>query len=92
MKVEATRFNIYYDTNDYKPLHHDSAALHEDKAKKQNFTVALSLGLTRTAFFEHAKNRATFEFDMPNGSVYCFASDFNKEWRHGIKGVPNDKY
>lgn len=32
MEIEATRLNIYYDTKDYKPLHHDAAALKKDKA------------------------------------------------------------
>ena len=31
MDVKATRFNWYRDSNDWKPFHHDAAAVKEDK-------------------------------------------------------------
>lgn len=84
MKVEATRFNWYKDTSQWKPFHHDASGIKPEKAAIQNFTVALSLGATRDAAFEHAKTRTTLSFPQTDGSIYCFANDTNIIWRHGI--------
>ncbi len=84
MGIKATRFNWYRDSNDWKPYHHDAAAIDPKKAKVQNFTVGVSFGLTRNASFEHATTKTTIDFPLTNGSVYCFAKDINIEWRHGI--------
>lgn len=92
MDVKATRFNWYRDSSEWKPYHHDAAAVDADKAMKQNFTVGVSFGLTRDAAFEHAKTRTTVEFPLTDGSVYCFSKDINIEWRHGIPQVPPEQY
>ncbi len=84
MDIKATRFNWYRDGKEWKPYHHDAAAIDPKKAKIQNFTVGVSFGLTRDASFEHAKTKTTIDFPLSNGSVYCFAKDINIEWRHGI--------
>jgi hypothetical protein len=55
-----------------------------EKAKVQNFTVAVSFGVTRDAAFEHAKTKTVISFPQDDGVVYCFANDTNAIWRHGI--------
>lgn len=55
MDVQATRFNWYRDSSEWKPFHHDAAALKEKFARTQNFTLAVSFGAEREAAFEHAK-------------------------------------
>jgi hypothetical protein len=87
--VKATRFNWFRDSSDFKPYHHDAAAVDPEKAKKQNFTVGVSFGATRTASFEHAKTRTVIDIPLENGSIYCFSKDTNIEWRHGIPRVSN---
>lgn len=84
MRVEATRFNWYKDTSQWKPFHHDASGVKPEKAAIQNFTVALSLGATRDAAFEHAKSKTTIGMPQPDGTVYCFSKDTNIIWRHGI--------
>jgi len=84
MRIEATRLNIYQNTADFKPFHHDSAAKKEEKANRQNFTVALSLGVTRDAAFEHAKTKTTISLPIADGEIYAFANDTNVIWRHGV--------
>jgi len=84
MDIKATRFNWYKDSKQWKPYHHDAAAVKKDKAKTQNFTVGVSFGATREASFQHAKHRTTVNFPLVNGSAYTFAKDVNIEWRHGI--------
>ena len=91
MNIKATRFNWYRDSKEWKPFHHDAAAVKPDKAKTQNFTVAVSFGSEREAAFEHAKTRTKISVPLPNGSVYIFTKDVNIEWRHGILQVPPEK-
>jgi hypothetical protein len=38
------RFNWYRDLKEWKPYHHDAAAVDPRKAKTQNFTVGISFG------------------------------------------------
>ena len=40
-----------------QPFHHDAAAMKPDKARTQNFTVAVSFGCERDAAFEHAETK-----------------------------------
>ncbi len=87
MDVKATRLNWYRDNKDWKPKHHDAAAIDPKKEKTQNFTVGVSFGFTRDAEFEHAKTKTTVRFPLENGSVYAFCKDVNIEWRHGIPPV-----
>lgn len=84
MDIQATRFNWYKDTSQWKPFHHDSAYVNEEKAKIQNFTVAASFGCTRDAAFEHAKTKTVVSLPQGDGVIYCFANDTNGIWRHGI--------
>lgn len=92
MDIKATRLNWYRDSAEWKPYHHDAAAIKEDKARTQNFTVGVSFGLRRDASFEHAKNRTRMTVPLPNGSTYTFSDIVNVEWRHGILQYPPDKY
>lgn len=92
MDVKATRLNWYRDSNEWKPYHHDAAAVKKDKAKTQNFTVGVSFGLERDASFEHATHRTRITVPLENGTVYTFSDIVNIEWRHGILQYPKDKY
>lgn len=84
MHIQATRFNWYRDTSQWKPFHHDAAAVKPEKAAVQNFTVAVSFGATRDAAFEDARTKTVISMPQPDGMVYCFARDTNVLWRHGI--------
>ncbi|KAJ9447420.1 hypothetical protein DIPPA_04264 [Diplonema papillatum] len=91
MDVKATRFNYYRDSSEWKPYHHDAAAVKPERAKTQNFTVAISFGAEREASFEHAKTKTTVSVPLPNGSVYVFSCDVNIDWKHGILQVPPEQ-
>ena len=84
MDIQATRFNWYKDTSQWKPFHFDAAAVKEDKAQSQNFTVAVSFGACREAAFEHAKTKTVISMPQPDSCIYAFAKDTNIIWRHGI--------
>ena len=84
LDIKATRLNLYKDSTEFKPYHHDAAAVDVSKAKTQNFTVGVSFGATRTVSFQHAKTRTVIDFPLTNGMTYCFSKDTNIEWRHGI--------
>ena len=82
--VKATRFNLYHN-DDWKPYHHDAAAIDPHKAKTQNITICLSLGETREVSFQHASgDRRVVNVSLPNGSIYTFSNLINTTWRHGI--------
>ncbi len=89
---KATRLNWFSDKNEWKPYHFDAAAVDPEKAKVQNFTIGVSFGDTREASFQHAKTKTTVNFPLENGSVYCFGSQVNMEWRHGIPPITEDKF
>lgn len=82
--IKATRFNYYKDTSQWKPFHHDAAALKPDKAKEQNITIAVSFGATRDVAFEHAKTRTKLSMPIGDCQAYVFNKDVNIDWRHGI--------
>ena len=84
MDIKATRFNWYRDQTDWKPWHHDAAAIKPRFAKTQNITVAASFGAEREIGFEHAKTRTMISVPQPNGSMYAFGRDVNIEFRHGV--------
>lgn len=84
MDIQATRFNWYKDTSQWKPFHFDAAAVKPEKAEVQNFTVAVSFGATREAAFEHAGTKTVVSLPQPDGWIYAFAKDTNIIWRHGI--------
>lgn len=89
MQVKATRLNHYRDDKEWKPYHHDAAAVDEKKTKTQNFTVGVSFGATRDISWEHATSRTHIDFPLFDGTVYAFGKNVNVEWRHGI---PQSKY
>ena len=91
MEVKATRFNWYKDNSDYKPLHHDAAALNPQKAKTQNLTVGINFGATRTARFQIDSTKTKIDFPLPNGSIYTFGKQVNIDWKHGILQEPELK-
>jgi len=92
MDIKATRMNWYRDSKEWKPFHHDAAAVKADKARNQNFTVAVSFGEERDAAFEHAKTKTKISMPQPNGTIYTFGRDINILWRHGILQVPPEKF
>jgi len=87
MDVKATRFNLYEDLRDYKPMHFDAAAIDPKKALTQNLTVGVSFGYTRSVEFEHAVTRARVSFPLTNGTIYGFGKQVNIDWRHGIPPI-----
>lgn len=89
--VKATRFNYFRDDQDWKPYHHDAAAIDKEKAKTQNITMGVSFGNTREASFEHATTRTTVNIPLEDGTVYGFCSKVNMDWRHGIPQIPQIK-
>lgn len=91
MRIEATRLNWYRDSSDWKPFHHDAAAVKKDKAEIQNFTVAISFGEEREVAFEHATSKVKISIPLSNGTIYVFAKDININWRHGILQIPKNK-
>ena len=92
MDIKSTRFNLYKNSNDWKPFHHDAAAIKDHIAKVQNFTVGISLGATRSVAFENAKNKLVIDFPLENGTIYAFSKDVNIKWKHGIPQVHPDKF
>lgn len=91
VEIKSSRFNLYKDSNDWKPFHHDAAAIKEHIAEIQNFTVGISLGATRDITFEHSKSKTTVSFSLPNGSAYAFSKNVNIDWKHGIPKIHPDK-
>ena len=91
MEIKGTRFNLYKDSSDWKPFHHDAAAIKEHIAKIQNFTVGLSFGATRSIAFEHAKTKTTISIQLPNCTAYAFSKNINIDWKHGIPQIHPDK-
>lgn len=88
MTPSATRLNYYTDSKDWKPYHHDAAALKENKARTQNITVGASFGLTREISFEsthrNKEDRLTFNLTLKDSTVYSFGNKVNIDFRHGI--------
>lgn len=84
MNVASTRLNWYKDNSQWKPFHHDAAAVKSDKINTQNFTVGVSFGDTREAAFENAQTKTVISLPQPDGCIYAFSKDTNMIWRHGI--------
>jgi hypothetical protein len=84
MDIKATRLNWYKDTSEWKPYHHDAAAIDPKKAMTQNLTIGISFGTTREAAFEHATTKTVVSIPLSNGMTYGFGSQVNINWRHGI--------
>eukprot|EP01080_Neovahlkampfia_damariscottae_P010734 gene10734-3354_t len=84
MKINATRLNWYKDSSEWKPFHHDSAAVKKEIAKIQNFTVGVSFGQERDISLEHVKAKTKVSIPLLNGHTYSFAQKINTEWKHGV--------
>lgn len=86
--IKATRCNWYKDTNQWKPFHHDAAAIDPKKAANQNITIAVSFGCTRTIGLESAEKikdtRKVISFEQKDGEIYVFTNKTNELWKHGI--------
>jgi hypothetical protein len=90
--IKSTRLNWYKDTNDWKPYHHDAAAIKPHIAKIQNMTVGISFGCTRDASFEHNKSRTVISIPQEHGMAYTFSKNVNIEWKHGIPKVKEEEF
>ena len=85
MDIQATRFNWYKDTSQWKPYHFDASAIDPEKAKIQNFTLAVSFGATRETSFERdTRDKTKISIPISDGDIYAFCKDTNILWRHGI--------
>ena len=84
--VEATRLNWYKDGTEYKPRHHDAAAVDPRKAAKQNITIGLSFskGDLRDIVFENVRSRQAICIPQGDGDIYTFGNQVNVEWKHGV--------
>ena len=90
MNVMSTRVNLYRDGTDWKPYHHDAAAIKDHIKKIQNITVAVNFGATRDVGFSHAKSGVTIDIPLIDGYIYSFGEKVNVDWKHGIlRGPPN---
>jgi len=94
MQIKATRLNIYDNGMDWKPFHHDAAAIKPEKALTQNFTVGISFGATRSIAFQYGPVRTTttnqpvVSIPLHDGMCYAFSKDTNCIWKHGIPQEP----
>ena len=91
-KTISTRFNLYENSDNWKPFHHDAAAIKPNIAKIQNTTIAISFGATRDAAFQFNDNKCVVSFPLKDNSVYVFARDVNINWKHGILQLPKHKF
>lgn len=94
MEIKSTRFNYYKDSSDWKPYHHDAAAVKPIIAEKQNFTVGVSLGATRDISFEYALSidkNPIISIPLQNCTSYAFGNDVNSNWKHGVPQIHPDK-
>lgn len=91
-KTISTRFNLYQNSDDWKPFHHDAAAIKPHIAEKQNTTIAISFGATRETAFQFNDNKCVVSFPLKDNSVYVFGKDVNINWKHGIPQLPKEKY
>ena len=76
VRHQATRFNWYRDDADWKPYHHDAAAIKPRFARIQNVTVGASFGDEREASFLHARTGATTNVPVFEPSSIAERPDF----------------
>ncbi|KAG5486760.1 hypothetical protein LSCM1_08016 [Leishmania martiniquensis] len=81
--VYATRLNYYRDGTQWKPQHHDSHA-YGGCALREDFTVGVSLGATRSLLFVHEASRREFDFPQMNGDCFAFTGEVNQLFTHGV--------
>lgn len=91
-KTVSTRFNLYQNSNHWKPYHHDAAAIKPHIAAKQNTTIAISFGAVRDAAFQFNDNKCVVSFPLEDNSVYVFTKDVNINWKHGIPQLPKEQF
>jgi hypothetical protein len=84
IRVEATRLNVFRGKDQFKYYHHDRASFNSKAAEKQNFTICLNLGRTRTIGFRHEKTKAIVTIPVSDGQIYCFSSQVNIDWEHAV--------
>jgi cold shock CspA family protein len=92
MQIKATRLNFYSDSKEWKPFHHDAAAVKKDKAKTQNITITVSFGLEREVAFQHANHGTVISMPAEDGSAYAFCRDVNVMWKHGVRQMKDEDY
>ncbi|ORC85342.1 uncharacterized protein TM35_000362020 [Trypanosoma theileri] len=96
--VYATRLNYYRDGQQWKPQHHDSHAYGssiknngngnaEGEKLKEDFTVGITLGATRSLLFIHESSGYKFEFPQRNGDCFAFTGEVNTTFTHGVPRV-----
>jgi hypothetical protein len=86
INVLASRLN-YYTQHDYKPFHHDSHAY--SNGLKEDTTIGLSLGGSRSLAFKHVESGQMFYFPQHNGDIFCFDHLTNQKFMHGIPKLKN---
>lgn len=91
MTAAATRFNWYRNSNEWKPYHHDAAAIKPHIAAQQNLTIGVSFGVERSISFQHGKNKAIVDIPLSNGAVYGFMNKVNVQWKHGVPQLPPEQ-
>ena len=86
VKVEATRMNWYKTSSEYKPRHHDAAAMDPKKAEKQNITIGVSFskGDSRDIVFENVRSKRAICIPQGDGDIYTFGNTVNMDWKHGV--------
>ena len=84
MKVTGTRINEYRNGDDWKPYHHDAAAIKDHVKKIQNITISVSFGATRSVAFQNAKNMSSLSIPLMDGTMYSFGQQVNIDYKHGI--------
>jgi len=87
IKVLASRLN-YYTQDDYKPFHHDSHAF--TNGIKEDITIGLSLGGSRSLAFTHIDSGQIFYFPQNNGNIFCFDHLTNQKFQHAIPKLKNN--
>lgn len=82
-EVYASRLNYYRDGTQWKPQHHDSHAYGGRKAR-EDFTVGITLGASRSLLFVHTASGREFSFPQKNGDCFAFTGEVNQTFTHGV--------
>ncbi|RNF26738.1 putative alpha-ketoglutarate-dependent dioxygenase [Trypanosoma conorhini] len=90
--VYATRLNYYRDGQQWKPQHHDSHAYGSHTTAtgerlREDFTVGITLGATRSLLFVHEASGRRFDFPQRNGDCFAFTGEVNTTFTHGVPRV-----
>ncbi|ESL06603.1 hypothetical protein TRSC58_05720 [Trypanosoma rangeli SC58] len=92
LDVYATRLNYYRDGQQWKPQHHDSHAYGgrttpTGERLREDFTVGITLGATRSLLFVHEASGRQFDFPQRNGDCFAFTGEVNNTFTHGVPRV-----